>query len=67
MKQARRVQHTGVRFGADDRPWIRFTLPVMGFGVFVMVRKQLLGIRDRVEHSFGLASDITVNTPEGVP
>jgi hypothetical protein len=54
-------------FGADDRPWIRFTFLMMGFGVFVMVRKQLLGIRGRVERSFGLASDITVNTPEGVP
>jgi hypothetical protein len=37
------------------------------FGVFVMVRKQVLGIHGRAEHSFGLASDITVNTPEGVP
>jgi hypothetical protein len=40
---------------------------MMGFGVFVMVRKQVLGIHGRAEHSFGLASDITVNTPEGVP
>ena len=28
-------------------------MPVMGFGVFVMMRKQMLGIRDRAEH--GLA------------
>ena len=24
-------------------------MPVMGFGVFVMMRKQMLGIRDRAE------------------
>jgi hypothetical protein len=48
-------------------PGSGLTLPMMGFGVFVMVRKQVLGIHGRAEHSLGLASDITVNTPEGVP
>jgi len=34
---------TGVRLGA----------PMLGFGVFLMVRRQLLGIRDRVERAEG--------------
>jgi hypothetical protein len=35
----------------DDKPWTRWTLPFMGFGAFVMMRRQLIGIRDRVEHA----------------
>ena len=45
----RLVERFRVRFGADDRPWLGLTMPVMGFGVFVMMRKQMLGIRDRAE------------------
>ena len=28
---------------------MKATFPLMGFGVFAMMRRQLLGIRDRVE------------------
>jgi hypothetical protein len=45
----RLIERVRTRFGETDKPWTRFTLPVMGFGVFVMVRRQLLGIRARVE------------------
>ena len=45
----RLIERFRVRFGADDRPWLGFTVPVMGFGVFVMMRKQMLGIRERAE------------------
>jgi hypothetical protein len=47
----RLIERFRVRFGADDRPWLGFTMPVMGFGVFVMMRKQMLGIRERAERS----------------
>ena len=45
----RLIERVRTRFGETDKPWTRFTLPVMGFGVFVMVRRQLLGIKARVE------------------
>ncbi len=48
-ERTRLVERFRVRFGADDRPWTKATLPVVGFGVFLMVRRQLLGLRDRVE------------------
>ncbi|HJT64625.1 MAG TPA: hypothetical protein VJ839_07650 [Candidatus Limnocylindria bacterium] len=47
--QTRLIERFRVRFGETDKPWTRFTLPFMGFGVFVMLRKQLLGIKERVE------------------
>jgi len=49
--RTRLIERFRIKFDDDDRPWTRFTLPFMGFGVFVMVRKQLLGIRARVERS----------------
>jgi hypothetical protein len=45
----RLVERLRVRFGESDKPWTRYTLPMMGFGVFVMLRRQLLGIKQRVE------------------
>ena len=47
--ETRLIERFRVRFGKDDRPWLRFTMPLMGFGVFMMMRKQMLGIRDRAE------------------
>jgi hypothetical protein len=47
--ETRLIERFRVRFGEDDRPWQRLTMPLMGFGVFVMMRKQMLGIRERVE------------------
>jgi len=48
--QTRLIERFRVLFGGDEaKPWTRFTLPVMGFGVFAMMRKQMLGIRDRAE------------------
>lgn len=46
----RLIERFRIRFGNEGtKPWTRLTLPVMGFGVFVMMRKQMLGIRDRAE------------------
>jgi hypothetical protein len=51
--QTRLIERFRVRFGETDKPWTRYTLPFMGFGVFVMMRKQLLGIKRRVESAVG--------------
>jgi hypothetical protein len=47
--RTRLTERFRVAFGETDKPWTRYTLPMMGFGVFVMVRKQLLGIKARAE------------------
>ena len=49
--RTRLIERTRVRFGEADKPWMRITMPMMGFGVFVMMRRQLIGIRDRAERS----------------
>lgn len=55
--QTRLIERFRVLFGGDEeQPWTRFTLPVMGFGVFVMMRKQMLGIRDRAERVLASAT-----------
>ena len=51
--QTRLIERLRIDFTGGDRPWTKFTLPWMGFGVFLMVRRQLLGIRDRVERNRG--------------
>lgn len=47
--RTRLVERFRVRFGESDKPWTALTLPVIGFGVFLMTRKQMLGIRGRAE------------------
>lgn len=42
------IERFRVRFGAAA-PAFRLIGPIMGFGVFVMMRRQLLGIRERAE------------------
>jgi len=49
--RTRLIERFRIRFGESDKPWMRFSLPLMGFGVFLMLRKQLLGIRDRAEQT----------------
>lgn len=58
----RLIERVRTRFGDSDKPWTRYTLPVMGFGVFAMVRRQLLGIKARVE---GDAAALAAPTPAG--
>ena len=38
-----------VEFGESDKPWTALTLPFVGFGVFVMTQRQMLGIKERAE------------------
>ena len=45
----RLVERFRVKFGETDKPWTAATLPVVGFGVFLMARQQMLGIRERAE------------------
>jgi hypothetical protein len=47
--RTRLVERFRIWFGGDEQPWMRYTMPLMGFGVFVMIRRQLLGIRERAE------------------
>jgi hypothetical protein len=49
--QTRLVERIRYPFGESGKPWIRYTLPMMGFGVFVVLRKQLEGIKERAEQS----------------
>jgi len=47
--RTRLVERFRVKFGETDKPWTAATLPVVGFGVFLMTRQQMLGIRERAE------------------
>lgn len=49
--QTRLIERIRYRFGETDKPWLRYTLPMMGFGVFVVLRKQLEGIKERAERT----------------
>jgi hypothetical protein len=46
--RTRLVERFRIRFG-EGRAWNRYALPMMGFGVFVMMRKQMLGLKERAE------------------
>jgi hypothetical protein len=52
--RTRLIERFRVSFGETDKPWTALTLPVIGFGVFLMTREQMLGIKDRAE---GLARE----------
>jgi hypothetical protein len=60
--RTRLIERFRVAFGATDKPWTAFTLPVVGFGVFLMTQRQMIGIRDRAE---ALARERSVLTPGG--
>lgn len=47
--RTRLIERFRVAFGETDKPWTALTLPVVGFGVFVMTQRQMLGIRERAE------------------
>ena len=47
--RTRLIERFRVKFGASDKPWTAATLPVVGFGVFLMTRQQMLGLRERAE------------------
>jgi hypothetical protein len=47
--RTRLMERFRVSFGETDKPWTKYTLPLMGFGVFVMMRQQMIGIKQRAE------------------
>jgi len=62
--RTRLLERVRARFGETDQPWQRYTMPLMGFGVFVMVRRQLLGIKQRAEQQPLLVPpEITAEVP----
>jgi hypothetical protein len=46
--RTRFIERFRVWFGAEQ-PGSRFVMPLMGFGVFVMMQKQMVGIRERAQ------------------
>jgi hypothetical protein len=48
--RTRLIERFRVRFG-ESGPAFRVVAPAMGFGVFVMMQRQMLGIRDRAERT----------------
>jgi hypothetical protein len=58
--RTRLIERTRGRFGRSAGSVVG--LPLMGFGVFVMMRKQMLGIRDRVESAAGV-EEVRQTTP----
>ena len=49
--RCRLIERVRTRFGGKRQPFTPVLLPALGFGVFLMVRRQMLGIRERVERS----------------
>jgi hypothetical protein len=47
----------------QDGAGVRLGAPMLGFGVFLMVRRQLLGIRDRVERAQGSPEPVVMPSP----
>jgi hypothetical protein len=60
------TERVRVRFGETDKPWTRQTIPLMGFGAFVMMRKQLLGIKARAEGASVVRAE-PLPEPETIP
>lgn len=63
--RSRLVERFRIWFGGPEQPWMRATMPMMGFGVFVMIRRQLLGIRERVERGRSAVSEAQTAPAEG--
>lgn len=47
--RTRLLERVRAKFDESGAPWMRYTLPLMGFGVFVMERQHMIGVRDRAE------------------
>jgi hypothetical protein len=45
----RLVERLRFHFGAEGQPGFKFAAGALGFGIFLMMRKQMLGIRDRAQ------------------
>ena len=52
--RTRLIERFRVRFGAGE-PGFRFISPPLGFGVFVMMQRQMVGIRERAERTVVVA------------
>jgi hypothetical protein len=63
--RTRLIERFRIRFG-EARPWNRVGVPLMGFGLFLMLRKQLLGIQARAERPEPAAAPVEV-APGNVP
>jgi hypothetical protein len=59
-RRTRLIERFRIRFG-ESRPSFKVVGPVMGFGVFVMLQRQMLGIRDRAQRT-AVAPPLTIAT-----
>jgi hypothetical protein len=61
--RTRLIERFRAWFG-EDTPASKVMGPALGFGVFVMIRRQLLGIRERADRHPGSASPAPAPLPE---
>jgi hypothetical protein len=54
--KTRLIERFRVWYG-EGSPATRFVMPFVGFGVFVMLQRQMTGIRERAEHGLARQSD----------
>ena len=64
--RSRLIARFRVRLG-EGNPAARMAGPFMGFGVFAMMRKQMLGIRDRAERTVGTEPAMSPQKPVAEP
>jgi hypothetical protein len=49
--RTRLIERFRFHFVAPDQPWTRYSLPFVGFGLFIVIRRQLLNLKARAEGS----------------
>lgn len=64
--RTRLIERFRVWFGGEQ-PGSRFVMPFLGFGVFVMMQKQMVGIRERAERSTRLRPPVTAEPTTTAP
>jgi hypothetical protein len=62
--RTRLIERSCIDFPDGAGPVSRLALPIMGFGVFVMMRRQMLGLKARAER---LATELTAPSPDVTP
>ena len=63
--RTRLIERFRVWFGVEQ-PGSRFVMPFLGFGVFVMMQRQMVGIRERAEHLARVRPPVKATKPAAV-
>ncbi len=64
--RTRLIERFRIWFGAEQ-PGSAFVMPFLGFGVFVMMQKQMVGLRERAERSARARPSIAAPDPMDTP